>query len=112
VETIARIVTRCREFERLYLQGMKLELELMLEEALTRLYAEILTNLARAVRFFGEKSMGEFQFSTLSISSRVFAAKKGYLYERIGSGFYYGDFTISSAHTYRSVIRDSATMMN
>lgn len=65
METIARIVTRYREFERLYLQGMKLELELMLEEALTRLYAEILTHLARAVSFFGEKSMGEFQFLTL-----------------------------------------------
>jgi HD superfamily phosphohydrolase len=60
VETIAWIVTRYREFERLYLQGTKSELELMLEEALTRLYAEILTHLARAVRFFGEKSMGEF----------------------------------------------------
>ena len=38
----------------------------MLEEALTHLYAEILTHLARAVRFFGEKSIGEFQFLTLS----------------------------------------------
>lgn len=44
----------------------------MLEEALTRLYAEILTHLARAVRFFGEKSMGEFQFLTLLISSLEF----------------------------------------
>jgi hypothetical protein len=38
----------------------------MLEEGLTRLYAEILAHLARAVRFFGEKSMGEF--STLDSS--------------------------------------------
>lgn len=68
MEIIARIVTRHRESERLYLQGMKLELELMLEEALTRLYAEILTHLARAVNFFGEKSMGEFQFLILFIS--------------------------------------------
>lgn len=69
METIARIVIRYREFERIYLQGMKLELDLMLEEALTRLYAEILTHLARAVRFFGEKSMGELQFLTLFIFS-------------------------------------------
>lgn len=41
----------------------------MLETALARLYAEILTHLARAVRFLGEKSLGEFQFLTLLISS-------------------------------------------
>lgn len=41
----------------------------MLEEALTRLYAEILTHLAQAVKFFREKSIGEFQFLTLFISS-------------------------------------------
>ena len=57
---IARIVTRYRELERLYLQGTNSELELMLEKALIRLYAEILTHLARAVRFFREKSIGEF----------------------------------------------------
>ena len=59
METIARIVTRYREFERLYLQGTNSDLESMLEEALTRLYGEILTHLAHAVRFFGEKSTGQ-----------------------------------------------------
>ncbi|MCJ1463344.1 hypothetical protein MMC07_001951 [Pseudocyphellaria aurata] len=57
LETIARIVTRYREFERRYLLGTKSDLELMLEEGLTRLYAEILTHLARAVRLFRERSM-------------------------------------------------------
>lgn len=70
------MVTRYREFERLYLQGMKLELELMLEEALTRLYAEILTHLARAVKFFVEKSMDEFEFLTLISSSGSLLPRK------------------------------------
>ena len=69
METIARIVTRYSEFERLYLQGTKSELEMMLQEALTRLYAKILIHLARAVRFFGEKSMSEFQLSNVLMFS-------------------------------------------
>ena len=59
MEIIARIVTRYREFERLYLQETKSDLGSMLEKALIRLYAEILTHLALAVNFFGEKSIGE-----------------------------------------------------
>ena len=62
VEMIARIVTRFRELERLYLQGTQSELELMLEKALIRLYAEILIHLAHAVGFFREKSIGELHF--------------------------------------------------
>ncbi|KAL8790515.1 MAG: hypothetical protein Q9195_006346 [Heterodermia aff. obscurata] len=57
LEIIARIVTRYQKFERLYLQGTKSDLELLLEKSLVRLYVEILTHLARAVRFFGEKSI-------------------------------------------------------
>lgn len=41
----------------------------MLQEALTRLYTEILTHLARLVKFFGEKSMGEFRPFTTPVSS-------------------------------------------
>lgn len=65
MEIIARIVTRYREFERLYLQETKSDLELMLEKALIRLYAEILTHLASAVRYFGENSIGEFHLLNL-----------------------------------------------
>ncbi|KAL8822882.1 MAG: hypothetical protein Q9191_006391 [Dirinaria sp. TL-2023a] len=57
LENIARIITRYREFERLYLQATKSELELMLQKALIRLYVEILTRLARGVSFFREKSI-------------------------------------------------------
>ena len=48
---------------------MKLELDFILEQALARLYAGILAHLAGAVRFLGEKSMGEFQFLILLVSS-------------------------------------------
>ena len=61
MEFLARIVTRHRAFERLYLQGTKSELTLMLEKALIRLYAEILSNLARAVRIVREQSIGKLQ---------------------------------------------------
>ena len=67
METIARIITRYREFERLYLRGTQSEMEMMLKDALTRLYAEILTHLARAVSYYRERSMGEFiDFLSLS----------------------------------------------
>ena len=61
MENIARIVARFGEFERVYQQGTRSGLELMIQEALTRLYAAILIHLAHAVKFFGEKSLGEFQ---------------------------------------------------
>ena len=71
MENIARIITRYREFERLYLRGTKSELELMLKKALICLYAEILTLLARAVSFFREKSIGELRaFHLLMLSGR------------------------------------------
>ncbi|KAK7974466.1 hypothetical protein PG989_016314 [Apiospora arundinis] len=51
LEIIAQIITRYREFEGLYLQGNKSEVELMMENTLTRLYAEILTHLGRALGY-------------------------------------------------------------
>ncbi|KAK1962711.1 hypothetical protein LY78DRAFT_695316 [Colletotrichum sublineola] len=54
LEYIARVMVRYRAFEGLYLRGSKSEIELSLEDALTRLYAEILTHLSNAIRFFEE----------------------------------------------------------
>ncbi|KAK8876902.1 ankyrin 1 [Apiospora arundinis] len=56
LESIAHIISRYREFEGLHIQGAKSETELMLEKTLIRLYGEILTYLARAVRIFQERS--------------------------------------------------------
>ena len=87
MENIARIITRYREFERLYLQGTKSDLESMLEQALIRLYAEILTHLACAVTFFREKSIGESYLLIFCWLSEDYAVKVGYPRERNAASF-------------------------
>ncbi|KAK2039321.1 hypothetical protein LZ31DRAFT_598926 [Colletotrichum somersetense] len=51
LEYIARMMVRYRVSEDLYLRGSNSEIELSLEDALNRLYAEILTRLSRAIEF-------------------------------------------------------------
>lgn len=48
-----------REFERQHLRGTKSDIEVLLEEALTRLYAEVLTHLAHMIRTFKKKDIGQ-----------------------------------------------------
>ncbi|KAF9871950.1 hypothetical protein CkaCkLH20_10582 [Colletotrichum karsti] len=57
LENISRMLVRYRVFEGLYLRGSQSEAELKLEDALTRLYAEILSHLAAAVQFYDERSV-------------------------------------------------------
>ncbi|KAK2026562.1 hypothetical protein LX32DRAFT_684499 [Colletotrichum zoysiae] len=57
LEYIARMMVRYRVFENLYLRGLNSEIELSLEDALTRLYAEILTHLSKAIEFLCEKTL-------------------------------------------------------
>ena len=79
---------------------MKLELKIMLKKTLTRLYAKILIHLARAVRFFDEKSINEFHFLILFIFFlRAFAVEKKCLCERIILIFFIS-FNGSSAVDY------------
>lgn len=48
-----------REFERQHLRGTKSDIEVLLEGALTRLYAEVLTHLSHMIRTFKEKVIGQ-----------------------------------------------------
>lgn len=57
VEYIARMMVRYRAFEKLYLSGSQSEIEKKLVDALTCLYAEILTHLSISVKFFQEKTL-------------------------------------------------------
>ncbi|KAK7417634.1 hypothetical protein QQX98_004455 [Neonectria punicea] len=50
------MIAQYRVFEGLYLRGTQSEIDLQLEDALTRLYSEILTHLSYAVKFFSEKT--------------------------------------------------------
>ena len=110
---IAQIVTRYRELERLYLQRTKSELELMLEKALIRLYAEILTYLARAVRPPSEKSIGEFHFLHLMFSWEILRFRS-----KVREGALLQNFTIRSLPcpvlgvTTNPTMRESTTIMN
>ncbi|KAK6839301.1 hypothetical protein PG987_005167 [Apiospora arundinis] len=69
LETIAHIIYRYREFEGLYLKGSKSDIESMLEDTLIRLYGEILTYLARAVRMVQESRTTRFMKSFVRIPS-------------------------------------------
>ena len=80
--------------ERLYLQGTNSELELMLEKALIRLYAEILTHLARAVRFFREKSIGKLQPLQSHFFLGDFEVKVGDPRERLAANSRYQEFAV------------------
>lgn len=53
------MMVRYRAFEKLYLSGSQSEIEKRLVDALTCLYAEILTHLSIAVRFFEERTLGK-----------------------------------------------------
>ena len=59
LETLARVMVRCAKVEELHLQKALL-VEGNLEEALSRLYADVLTSLAKAVKYFQKSSGGEF----------------------------------------------------
>lgn len=59
IEVIARLITRYKEFELLYRPGNSSALS-TLDDALTSLYAEVLTYLARTIDIFSEKTMGTF----------------------------------------------------
>lgn len=51
------MMVRYRAFEKLYLSGSQSEIEKRLVDALTCLYAEILTHLSMAIKFFQEKTL-------------------------------------------------------
>lgn len=51
------MMVRYRAFEKLYLSGSQSEIEKRLVDALTCLYAEILTHLSMAVKFFQETTL-------------------------------------------------------
>lgn len=53
------MMVRYRVFEKLYLSGSHSEIEKRLVDALTCLYAEILTHLSIAVKFFQETTLSE-----------------------------------------------------
>lgn len=53
------MMVRYREFEKLYLSGSQSEIEKRLVDALTCLYAEILTHLSIAVKFFQETTLSK-----------------------------------------------------
>lgn len=52
-----------RELERQHLRGTKSDVEVLLDEALTLLYVEILIHLAHMVRFFKKKDVGRSDHS-------------------------------------------------
>lgn len=59
VEVISRLATWSRDFERQYLQRTNSEIQSILDEALVRLYANILAYLARMVEIFKKKEIGK-----------------------------------------------------
>jgi hypothetical protein len=62
IESIAHCLTRCRIYEKLYLDPQInthiIDAAGILEDTLTKLYASILTYLARANRLFTENTAG------------------------------------------------------
>lgn len=67
VEYIARMMVRYQAFEKLYLSGSQSEIEKRLVDALTCLYAEILTHLSMAIKFFQEKTISMLCYFLLDL---------------------------------------------
>lgn len=66
VESIARMLAQYRIFEDVYLPGEHSEVEVRLEDALVRLYAEILQQLGRIIKFFSESTTSKFNIQSRS----------------------------------------------
>lgn len=59
LETISRLISTSREFERIHLQRASSPLKQDIEDAITRLYADILNYLAMTMKYFDTNSFGE-----------------------------------------------------
>jgi hypothetical protein len=71
IESIAHCLTRCRIYEKLYLDPQITthipDAAGILEDTLTKLYASILTYLARANRHFTENAAGGSTHASLNL---------------------------------------------